>query len=116
MIDYHQNLVSALNGILPTYYELQIDSTTGTPCITYIEKDNRDYLNGDTIQYSVLSYTIKVWANEVSALQENAVLIDAALKPLGFKRISSQELYDVNSTMKQKMMVYEAIGIETEEK
>nr|DAR99053.1 MAG TPA: hypothetical protein [Caudoviricetes sp.] len=34
------------------------------------------------------------------------------MKPLGFKRTSSNELFDPNSTMGQKIMRYEAFCVE----
>jgi hypothetical protein len=39
-------------------------------------------------------------------------MVDAVLRPLGFKRISSGELYDNNSSMIQKIMTYEALACE----
>jgi hypothetical protein len=53
-----------------------------------------------------------VWANDVKLIQQYAKQIDRVLKPLGWKRISSGELYDNNSTMIQKIMTYEALGLE----
>jgi hypothetical protein len=112
MIDYHKDLVKALQTILPTHYELTITSKTATPCITYIERDNSAQETGDTLGYSRLSYTVKVWGNDIGLLQEYALEIDNVLRPLGFKRISSGELYDINSTMIQKIMAYEAYAQE----
>ena len=43
----------------------------------------------------------------------NACGIDDVLRPLGWKRTSSNELYDTQSTMIQKIMTYEALGLET---
>jgi len=40
------------------------------------------------------------------------VQIDAALRPLGFKRVSSGELFDRASTMIQKIMSFEATAEE----
>jgi hypothetical protein len=40
MIDYHKRLVSVLNNILPTHYELTLTSNTKTPCISYQERNN----------------------------------------------------------------------------
>ena len=51
MLNVKEQLVEALNTILPTYYELFCDSTTETPCITYIENLSYDTLTGDTFGY-----------------------------------------------------------------
>lgn len=113
MIDYHSSLVSALNNILPTHYEMALTSQTKTPCISYMELDNYVDSNGDTLGYSRLSYQIKVWGNKIADLQRYALEIDSVLRPLGFTRISSGEMYDNQSTMIQKIMTFEALALET---
>lgn len=113
MIDYHQDLVTALNTILPTHYELRLTTGTKTPCISYQERNNYDTDTGNTLGYSRLSYTIKVWDNDIAVIQQYAKQIDKVLRPLGWKRVSSGELYDINSTMIQKIMTYEALAIES---
>lgn len=112
MIDYHSNLVTALNAILPTHYEMVLHSGLKTPCISYMEVNNYVDSNGDTLGYSRISYQVKVWGTNIADLQKYAVEIDNKLRPLGFKRISSGELYDMNSTMIQKILTYEALALE----
>ena len=112
MIDYHASLVSALEKILPTHYEMTLHSGLATPCISYMETNNYAQDNGDTIGYSRITYQVKVWGNEIAELQNYALKIDKALRPLGFKRISSGELYDYQSTMIQKILTYEALALE----
>ena len=112
MINYHKELVAALNTILPTHYELALTSGIKTPCISYQERNNADAETGDTLGYSRISYTVKVWGNDIGELQQYALEIDKTLRPLGFKRISSNELYDTQSTMIQKILGYEALAQE----
>lgn len=112
MIDYSKELVNALNKVLPTHYEMALTANTKTPCISYQERNNYVDKYGDTVCYSRVIYTIKVWANKVELLNKYALEIDRALRPLGFKRTSSNELYDNQSTMIQKIMTYEALGLE----
>lgn len=112
MINYHKELVAALNTILPTHYELSLTADTKTPCISYQERSNVDAETGDTLGYSRISYTVKVWGNDIGELQQYALEIDKTLRPLGFKRISSNELYDTQSTMIQKILGYEALAQE----
>lgn len=112
MIDYHNTLVNALKEILPTYYEMALHSGINTPCISYMETNNYDTDIGDTLGYSRLSYQIKVWGNNIGVLQKYAQEIDKKIKPLGWKRIASGELYDTESTMIQKIMTYEALASE----
>lgn len=113
MIDYDKELVSALNKVLPTHYELALTAKTKTPCISYQERNNYMTDTGDTLGYSKLSYTVKVWANRVEDIKKYSLQIDTTLRAIGFKRISTNELYDINSTMIQKIMVYEALASET---
>jgi hypothetical protein len=112
MINYHAELVSALKTILPTHYELKLHSGLATPCISYMEVDNASRETGDTIGYSSLQYQIKVWGNRIEDLQTYALQIDNKLRPLGWTRISCRELQDNESTMMQKVMLYEATALE----
>lgn len=112
MIDYHASLVSALEEILPTHYEMVLHSGLATPCISYMEMNNYVQDNGDTLGYSRITYQIKVWGNEIAELQKYALEIDKALRPLGFKRIASGELADYQSTMIQKVLTYECLALE----
>jgi hypothetical protein len=112
MVDYHSNLVSALNTVLPTHYEMTLTSKTATPCISYMETNNYSSASGDTLGYSFITYQVKVWANDIAQIQRYALEVDAVLRPLGFKRIASGELYDNASTMIQKIMTYEALAYE----
>ena len=112
MVNNHVNLVSALNTILPTHYEMALTANTKTPCISYMELNNYVSASGDTLGYSYITYQIKVWANDIATIQKYALEIDKVLRPLGFKRISSGELYDNQSTMIQKIMTYEGLALE----
>ena len=112
MIDYSTKLVAALDVILPTYYEMVLHSGIETPCISYMETNNYMVETGDTIGYSRLQYQVKVWGTDIAELQQYAMQIDRVLRPLGFKRISSGELYDNNSAMIQKILNYEALALE----
>jgi hypothetical protein len=112
MIDYHSTLVSALNTILPTHYEMVLHSGLETPCISYMETNNYVSANGDTLGYSYITYQVKVWANDITQIQRYSLEVDRVLRPLGFKRISSGELHDPNSTMIQKILTYEALASE----
>lgn len=112
MIDYHKKLVEALNTVLPTYYEMALHSGIKTPCISYMETNNYVSNKGDTLGYSRITYQVKVWANDLSILQENALKVDKVLRPLGFTRLSSGELYDNQSTMIQKILTFEALALE----
>lgn len=112
MIDYNKELVAALRTVLPTYYELALVSGTKTPCISYSETNNYVDTNGDTIGYSKITYQVKVWGTDIEAIQKNAAKVDNVLRPLGFTRTSSGELYDRNSAMIQKIMTFEATAYE----
>lgn len=112
MINYHVELVKALETVLPTHYEMTLTSKTQTPCISYMETNNYVAANGNERGYSFISYQIKVWGNNIGDLQKYALQVDDVLRPLGFKRTSTTELYDRESTMIQKIMNYEALALE----
>ena len=113
MINYHQDLVSALKTVTPNVvYEMALTSKTKTPCISYMELNNYVVADGDVQGYSMLTYQIKVWSTDIAVLQDYALKIDNVLRPLGWTRISSGELYDNQSSMIQKIMTYEALGFE----
>ena len=112
MLDFHTELVNALSAVLPTHYEMTLKSGMATPCISYMELNNYVETNGDTLGYSRIVYQVKVWGNRIQDLQKYAVEVDNVLRPLGFKRISSGEIYDLNSTMIQKILTYEALALE----
>lgn len=112
MIDYHIELKSALDRVLPTHYEMALTSETKTPCISYMETSNVDTATGDTLGYSRIVYQVKVWSNSISDIQRYALEIDKVLRPLGFKRIAANELYDNRSSMIQKILSYEANALE----
>lgn len=112
MIDYNKELVSALKTILPTYHELTLTQGTKTPCISYMELSNVVEESGDTLEYSRLSFQIKVWGTDLALLNKYAGQIDKKLRSLGFNRVSGGELYDKNSSMIQKILTYEAKALE----
>ena len=113
MINYHTQLVNALKTIgIPVHYEMVLHSGLATPCISYMEISNVAAEEGNTLGYSRLQYQIKVWGTQIADLQKYALLIDTVLRPLGFKRVGCNEMYDNNSAMIQKIMTYEAFGLE----
>lgn len=114
MIDYHKEVVSALQTVLPTHYEMALTKGTETPCISYMETNN--YIatepSGATRSYNYITYQVKVWGNDIATIQSYAKEVDRVMRTIGFKRISSGELYDINSTMIQKIMTFEALALE----
>lgn len=115
MVDYHSTLVSALNKVLPTHYEMTLTSNTKTPCISYMEMNNAVTTEtlGASLGYSRLIYQIKIWSDNIAELQRYALEVDLVLRPMGWKRTASRELYDNNSSMIQKIQTYEALASET---
>lgn len=111
MVDYKPILVEELDKILPTYYELFVDSNTETPCITYMGSNDYAAEEGDTIRYSYISYNIKLWGSDIGQLSQYSQQVDLAMKQLGFKRMSCQELtFDSGLCIVSR---YEALAKET---
>lgn len=112
MVNYTPTLVTELNKILPTHYEMILTSKTATPCISYLELTNSMTDTGDTLGYSRITYQIKVWGNDIKTVTEYALEVDNTLRKLGFKRISSGVMNDNQSTIIQKILTYEALALE----
>lgn len=112
MVNYHAELVKALETVLPTHYELTLTSKTETPCISYMETNNYTVANSSERGYSYIVYQIKVWDTNIGNIQKYAQAVDDVLRPIGFKRTSSLELYDRESTMIQKIMNFEVMALE----
>ena len=111
MIDYKPTLKANLEKIgVPVYYELFVDSSTETPCITYIENDNTATLEGDDLFYSRLAFYIKVWGKDLALLMPITAAIDTVMREQGFKRTSFNELSV--GTQLELIMNYEATGYE----
>ena len=114
MTDNHTKLVNSLKAILPTHYEMTLHSGLKTPCISYMELNNYSATEtiGATVGYSIVTYQVKVWANNIADIQKYTVQVDSVLRQLGYKRIASGELYDNESTMIQKILTYEVLTLE----
>ena len=115
MIDYSKNfrqlLVSAV-GQTPVYYEA-FNKKNGVPCVSYIELNNNCLYHGDTLDYSHISYRVKVWAKTIAELQTLALAIDDELQDNGFRRLSTNETTDDDLVV--KIMTYQGLGRETYE-
>ena len=93
---------------------MTLHSGLETPCISYMETNNYAATDsiGATLGYSWITYQVKIWGNDIGLLQDYAQKIDDVVRPLGFKRIASGELYDNNSTMIQKILTYQCLALE----
>lgn len=112
MVDFHTQLLTALETVLPTHYEMILHSGLKTPCISYMEINNYTVADDNYQGYSRLTFQVKVWAKDIADIQKYSLEVDEVLRPLGFRRISSGELYDNNSSMIQKIMTYEVLSLE----
>lgn len=109
MIDIKKELVTLLKTAtsLAVYYESFYKPGT-LPAVTYIEVDNTDLYNGDTVSYSTLRYEIKVYASTMEDLVSKSAAIDAALKTAGWSRYMAMETSDEYSFI--KVIRYVAFG------
>ena len=109
MIDYSPTLVSELNTILPVYLE-PLGTKKDTPCITYSEISNIDSLMGSCLNYSEISYQLKIWGKSLKEINNKAILIDSKMKELGFRRTFSLDAEEEG--LKNKILRYNAIAFE----
>lgn len=112
MINLTPNVVAALNTVLPTHYELVLNGGTKVPCISYQERSNVETEQGDTIGYSRVSYTVKVWGYDLEELNRYAEQIDVIMRNMGFKRVSMNELHSYQTNIIQKILAYEILALE----
>lgn len=96
MVNGKQDIVSKLSTIAPVEYELFVTEKTPIPCITYIENGNDDNLVGDTLGYSNIRYTIKIWSHSVQELTDLTARVSEQMRLLGYRRLSSFETKSTN--------------------
>lgn len=112
MLNVHEQVKEGLEAVLPTYYEMVLHSGIQTPCISYMEISNSDYVTGDTLGYSRIGFQVKIWGQGIAEVQKYIGSVDDCMRTLGFKRTSANELYNADKTKIQKILSYEAIGLE----
>lgn len=112
MLNIKPEVVTVLQLILPTYYEYICNSQTPKPCITYAQTNDTDLETSKERGYCRVQMTIKVWVNngDVSAMETYAEQVDSAMRELGYKKVSANELVVGNQL--EKILLYEAIGKE----
>lgn len=111
MIDYKPDFVKLLQPIgLPVLYELFANDKTPIPCLTYSERYNNILTAGDTIDYSNISFRVKLWGNSLEELAKYKEALDRTLKSAGFTRANYNEL-SVGSQIVE-IFDYTAIGYE----
>ena len=111
MVDYKTTIVKELSKLnLPVYYEMFLTRDTGLPCISYLEDSNYDEKIGDTLTYSHISYSIKIWTKSVKEMSEYSIKIDRVMHDLGFRRSNSIELWQ--DTIGQRELDYYGVFVE----
>lgn len=110
MLDASKQLIETLSPILPTFYELFVDSNTPIPCITYLQSGDSIHVDGDTLCFSDISFNIKIWARTKQEIEQYKIKIDDALRPIGYRRVSYNEMSDKNLLC--GILIYRGLGIE----
>lgn len=109
MVDIQPLVVSKLNEIgIPVLYELLVDNTTPTPCITYLEMDNADRISGDSLSYVNVTFQLKVQTRDLKEVRDYSAAADSKMKGLGFSRFMKDEL--VIDGICSRVMRYSAIA------
>lgn len=110
MYNYDTELVKQLDTILPTYYELFLDNSITTPCLTYLEISNVPDKEADTLRYSTISYRIKLWHKDGVEVDQYIKEMDKLLYSLGFKRVAYNILW--TDDLCQRIFTYQALACE----
>ena len=111
MLNIKPSMVSNLSTLeLPVVAEPFLTEDTPKPCISYSVENDVQYLTGDTLGYSNIYFTVKVWGTRISDIEENAVKLDELMRSLGFTRTGTIDLWFDN--VGNKTMRYRALGLE----
>lgn len=95
MLDFKPQLVATLNTLgVPVIHEYSIANEVPFPCITFLESANNATLEGDSIFYGDLLYTIKVWDKNQATQTGLVLLVNEAMRNIGFKREFSADFPD----------------------
>ena len=107
MINVKDQVYAALCTVSDSVTDYYPRSWENDTSIQYMEEDNNVAENtsrGESKSY--VRYRIDIWSNKNTSL--TAVAVDAAISPLGLKRIQCMDVEDP-SGMKHKQMRYEGI-------
>ena len=107
MINVKDEVYAALCTVSDSVTDYYPRSWENDTSIQYMEEDNNVSENtsrGESKSY--VRYRIDIWSNKNTSL--TAVAVDAAISPLGLKRIQCMDVEDP-SGMKHKQMRYEGI-------
>ncbi len=107
MINVKDEVYAALCTVSDSVSDYYPRSWENDTSIQYMEEDNNVAENtsrGESKSY--VRYRIDIWSNKNTSL--TAVAVDAAISPLGLKRIQCMDVEDP-SGMKHKQMRYEGI-------
>lgn len=111
MVDYKETLVSNLRSLgLPVYYEHFLKQDTEMPCISYYEINNIALEEGNQLGYSRITFSVKVWDENIKTISEIANEVDSVMRSLGFKRTSINDLW--LDGIGQRQLTYQATAIE----
>lgn len=95
MLDFKPTLVATLSTLeVPVIHEYSIENEVPFPCITFLESANNATLEGDSLYYGELLYTIKAWDKSQQKQVELGLLINNLMRDLGFKREFSADFPD----------------------
>lgn len=83
------------------------------PCISYIQTNDISQQEGDTIRYSLPTFQIKVWCNDIADLSRYMEEVDYTMFKLRFKRKNYNEL--THNNILCGIAQYQALAIENYE-
>lgn len=95
---------------LPVQPEAFLTKEVSLPCITYYCDNDVQDKTGDTLMYSNVYYTIKIWGKRVADLVTYAAQVDTVMRSMGFRRIGTNEIWV--DDLGQKIIKYRALGLE----
>lgn len=94
----------------PVVAESFLTSDNEMPCISYALENDTQYLTGDTLGYSNIYFTVKVWGKRIADIEPIAVELDELMRSLGFTRTGTNDMWVDN--IGNKTIRYRALGLE----
>ena len=103
MLDVTKEMIEKLDEILPTYKETS-NQKLDVPVITYFLYNDPQQETGDTQIYSTIFWVVKVWDTNMENMMANTLLVDDAMRSLGYKRVNINQMDD--GTLLSNVLTY----------
>ena len=110
MLNVTPQIITALSETGLKVYNENFLKKESVPCISYYEYNNAINVDCDILEYSDITYHIKVWAKTQKELVDYSNQIDKIMREQGFRRTNCNDLW--TDTLGQRDLKYKALALE----